>query len=135
MQGHRPDGMEQGAASRGEVSGSPRYGAPVTTGHDKQQGPSQALGGSDRGNVSSAQVHSCQKNCAFCLIWVKLHMHANQSCSISASGSMLLGLVIAIYNLMKRLEVASYNTGATLKMIMLTSYHWPICHHKAEVLK
>jgi len=63
MQGHRPDGIEQGAASRGEVSGSPRYGAPVTTGHDKQQGPPQALGASDRGNVSSAQVSSCNKLC------------------------------------------------------------------------
>ncbi len=56
VQGHRLGGTEQGAAPQGDVSGSPRYGAPVTTGHDKQQLSAQAHGASDRLNVSSAQV-------------------------------------------------------------------------------
>ena len=56
VQGHRYDGMEPGSAPQGDVSGSPRYGAPVTTGHDKQQTPAQAHGPPDRLNASSAQV-------------------------------------------------------------------------------
>ena len=49
-------GWSRALPPQGDVSGSPRYGAPVTTGHDKQQVPSQAHGASDRLNMSSAQV-------------------------------------------------------------------------------
>lgn len=56
LQGHRLEGEQGTAGARLEVSGSPRYGAPVTTGHDKQQQAAQAHGQPDRGNASSAQV-------------------------------------------------------------------------------
>ena len=57
QQGQRSESEQGNAAGRVEVSGSPRYGAPVTTGHDNQQHAAQSHGPSERGNVSSAQVN------------------------------------------------------------------------------
>ena len=60
QQGQRSEGEQGNAAGRVEVSGSPRYGAPVTTGHDNQQHAAQSHGPSERGNASSAQVNHSQ---------------------------------------------------------------------------
>ena len=71
QQGQRPDSEQGNAAGRVEVSGSPRYGAPVTTGHDNQQHAAQSHGPSDRGNVSSAQVNNSQS------VWTLLDWYSS----------------------------------------------------------